>query len=309
LSAGEKLKTRCISQGELSMIIRSIAHLLYICGTLMMFVGVSMLPVPSAQARQPDMVPLLQPSPRPTLGPDSKSSDNNSQSTSTGRITGTIIDLTTGAPTPGIEVNIGGVMILSDSNGNYDLWVAAGPHSVALVLDPSHGTPAQGQQMVDVVAGATVILHLSFSSIAPPTATPLATSVAPDAISGSPPVATAEPTATQAAGASADTPPRSASVAHTRLPRTSEEPSSAWTWIALGMFLLLGGVALELGRNRLSPLLAGAARSVPGYENARLLAALLARRVDMHLPETTRTTQDELLLSALLATDIRDTER
>ena len=36
----------------------------------------------------------------------------------TGRITGTVIDLTTGAPAPGIKVTVGEVIVISDANGN-----------------------------------------------------------------------------------------------------------------------------------------------------------------------------------------------
>jgi LPXTG-motif cell wall-anchored protein len=290
------------------MIVRSIAHLLQICGTLMIFIGASVLPAQGVEARQSSAAPLLQPSPRPTLKPESKREHNSNTGPVTGRITGTIIDLTTGAPTPGEEVNIGGITVLSDHNGNYDLWVDAGPHSVALVLDPSRGMPAQGQQMVDVAAGATVILHLGFSSIAPPTATPVAASVSPAADNAPPPAPTAEPTTAPVAKTGGDAAPHPSTTARTRLPRTGEESSNGWAWIALGMLLLFGGVALELNRKRLTLLLAGAPRSIPGYENARLLAGLLARGVGPHPAEPSRAAKDALLLSALLNSDIRVNE-
>jgi hypothetical protein len=215
-----------------------------------------------------------------------------------GRITGTIIDLTTGAPAPGIKVNIGGTVVSSDANGNYDLWVAAGPYSVALVLDASQGEAGQGQQMVDVATDATVIVHLSFSS--PPPATPVAANSAP--------VVSVEPTAAPApvAARSGSTAPKPH--ASPRLPRTADDADESWRWVGLGALLLMGGIALELGRKRLQAQFAGvaarAARFATGYENARLLAALLARGTNETKPA--RAAANDMLLTALLTTDAEE---
>jgi hypothetical protein len=63
----------------------------------------------------------------------------------------------------------------------------------------------------------------------------------------------------------------------------------------------MGGVALELGRKRLQAQFAGvAARFVPAYENARLLATLLSRGTNEEKPA--RATENEMLLAALLTT-------
>jgi hypothetical protein len=212
-----------------------------------------------------------------------------------GRITGTIIDLTTGAPTSGIKVNVGGVVVSSDANGNYDLWVAAGPYSVALVLDANQGEAAQGQQMVDVGAGATVIVHLSFRSLLP--ATPV--------VANSVPAVAIEPTAAPAPLASRSGGAATRPHASPRLPRTADDSDRSWSWVALGAVLLMGGIALELGRKRLqvqfANVAAQAARFVPGYENARLLAALLARGTNEAKPA--RAAENDMLLAALLTTD------
>jgi hypothetical protein len=219
-----------------------------------------------------------------------------------GRITGTIIDLTTGAPATGVKVNIGGVVVSSDANGNYDLWVAAGPYAVALVLDAEQGEAAQGQQMVDVAAGATVVLHLSFHSPLAPSATPVAVNSAP--------AVSVEPTARAAPLASRSRSSAPRTHASPRLPRTAEESDDAWRWVTLGALLLMGGVALELGRKRLQVQFAGvaarAARFAPGYENARLLATLLARGMDETTP--VRAAENDILLAALLTTDAGDSE-
>jgi hypothetical protein len=278
------------------MVLRKIGRILAVCGALMLSFGVSALPAQGAEQARTSDTALLAPSPRPTLAPTSRPRGGSNQGDGMGRITGTIIDLTTGAPAAGIKVNISGVVVSSDGNGNYDLWVAAGPHAVALVLDAGQGEAAQGQQMVDVVADATVIVHLSFRSPLP-VATPIAANSAP-AIPVEP-TAPAAPVAARSRGAA----PRPH--ASPRLPRTAEESDEAWRWVGLGALLLMGGVSLELGRKRLQVQFAGvaarAARFAPGYENARLLAALLARGMNEAKPA--RAAENDILLAALLTSD------
>src|SRR5690242_20554293 len=60
--------------------------------------------------------------PRPTLTPHAKPvhRSNDHAPDPTGRITGTVIDLTNGAPAPGITVSVGGSIVTTDTNGNYD---------------------------------------------------------------------------------------------------------------------------------------------------------------------------------------------
>jgi hypothetical protein len=276
------------------MLWRKIGRMLVICGALMMVFGASVLPAQGAEPGQPEAQPLLQPSPRPTLAPTSRSHNDSNSGSATGHITGTIIDLTTGAPTPGIRVNVGGVIVTSDANGNYDLWVPAGPYTVALVLDAREGTPAQGQQMVDVAPGAMVVLHLNFRSQPVVNATPVAANEAP----GAPLIA---PLA-QPAGGRAPRPHASP-----RLPRTSEQPTSAWLWMTFGALLLVAGGMLEFGRMRRTPARAlassGAPRRASGYENAQLLAALLVTNTGGVQPARPGAADSDILLAALLAVD------
>jgi hypothetical protein len=223
---------------------RKISTTLIVGGLLLMVCGLRAWPVQGAAPTRP----LAQPSPRPTLMPTatpalptaapsatpaatSSASKSHATTPAAGRITGTIIDLTSGAPVPGITVDLDGLQVTSDSNGNYDHWLPPGSYRVALMLAPERGTPAQGPQMVDMQSDKTVVLHLSFRSPPLPTSTP--------------PPATAAPVAATAviahpAGAS------TRATKPTRLPVTGEQPSSAWLWLLIGMMLLVMGGALEL---------------------------------------------------------------
>jgi hypothetical protein len=118
-----------------------------------------------------------EPPPRPTLTPVPPTRERDSDKAEptavpAGRITGTVIDLTTGAPAPNVAVTVGDQTVLSDSNGNYDRsGLPAGSYQVALALAPDQGTVAQEPMVVTLAAGATVVQHLSFRSAAPAAAT------------------------------------------------------------------------------------------------------------------------------------------
>ena len=74
--------------------------------------------------------------------------------------------------------------------------------------------------------------------------------------------------------------------------------------MTFGALLLMGGVALEFGRLRRAPQLAGAAaapRPASGYENARLLAVLLTGSAREAQPA--RRAESDILLAALLTAD------
>src|SRR4051812_37211363 len=127
-----------------------------------------------------------QPPPRPTLTPvptpRASSGGTHSSAAATGRITGTVIDLTTGAPAPGVAVTVGDTTVTTDVNGNYDRsGLAAGTYPVALVLTAAQGTPAQEPMVVNLAADATVIQHLSFRSPQPTIPTPTPISATPPA--------------------------------------------------------------------------------------------------------------------------------
>lgn len=124
--------------------------------------------------RPPTAVPL------PTRAPES--GGDHSTPAATGRITGTVIDLTTGAPAPGIAVVVGDITVKTDQNGNYDRnGLAEGAYPIQLDLQPSQGMPEQGLLQVDLATGATIVQHLAFRS--QPSAAPTT--------AAAPPVATA----------------------------------------------------------------------------------------------------------------------
>jgi hypothetical protein len=159
-----------------------------------------------------------QPPPRPTLTPVPKpkpsGGSNHSSAAATGRITGTVIDLATGAPAPGVAVTVGDTTVTTDANGNYDRsGLVAGNYPVALALAAGQGTPAQEPIVVTLAADATVIQHLLFRS--PPPAAPT-----PTPISATP----------------------------ANLPKTSGPAEGGWLAIAVGLLMLAAGGALRFRR-------------------------------------------------------------
>lgn len=133
-------------------------------------VGMTIASAPVQAQSLPDR-PTLTPVPQP-----SSSSEERPTAVPSGRITGTVIDVTTGAPAPGITVSVGGVLITSDSNGNYDRsGLSAGDYQVALVLTSAQGQAEQGTITVSLADGATAVQHLRFRSpvAVAPTAVPV----------------------------------------------------------------------------------------------------------------------------------------
>lgn len=82
-----------------------------------------------------------------------------------GRVTGTVIDASTGAPAANVAVRIGPRIVVSDANGNYD-WsgLPVGDYEVALALPADWGVDLQGTLTVTVDEGATTVQHLFFRS-------------------------------------------------------------------------------------------------------------------------------------------------
>lgn len=200
---------------------------------LLSAVALATLAQPSAAfAQDPPPRPTLTPtaivptatpnSPAPATGtstpaPTKSPSKDNDTSTPlpTGRITGTVIDETTGAPAPGVRVLVGDVAATTDTNGNYYRDnLPAGDYQVSLMLDANQGVARQEPLTVRVVAG-TVIQHLRFASPAPVVSPPA--SVAPGA-----------PTTLPATG-----------TAHT-----------AELWFVCGGLLLMCGLAVRVGALR-----------------------------------------------------------
>jgi hypothetical protein len=153
---------------------------------------------------------------RPTRTPD-RDDDDERQPAATGRITGTIIDLTSGAPAPGIPVQVGEVTITSDANGNYDrTGLPPGSYLVALVLTEGQGIPAQDRITIMLAADATVVQHLFFHSQPAASPTPVATVTAPP----------------------------------NQLPPTSGPAPSGWLWVVLGLGAIAIGGRLRSARDR-----------------------------------------------------------
>lgn len=132
---------------------------------------------PVVQAQDPPVRPTLAPAPTDVVATPSRDNDDDDDDEiqRTGRITGTVIDTTTGAPTAGVVVQVGDQLVTTDSNGNYDLVdVTPETYAVMLQMEAEQGTPAQDVIMVEVVADETVVQHLAFRSQVAPTATPTA---------------------------------------------------------------------------------------------------------------------------------------
>ena len=112
---------------------------------------------------------------RPTLTPTGATSPKSSEPApvATSRITGTIIDSRTGAPTAGVTVQVGDVQVVSDANGNYDRnGLVAGAYTVALVLPAERGVADQAAITLDLGENQTIVQHLAFHSPAPVSAEP-----------------------------------------------------------------------------------------------------------------------------------------
>ena len=146
--------------------------LLFIGGMLTCLLGLGMLMAPA----QPAIAQSLpdRPTLTPTRAPDtSKSKDP----VATSRITGTVIDSRTGAPTAGVMVQVGDVVVVSDANGNYDRnGLVAGEYVVALAVSAERGVADQGTIIVSVAEDQTIVQHLAFHSpaAAPPAPAPAA---------------------------------------------------------------------------------------------------------------------------------------
>jgi hypothetical protein len=221
---------------------------------VMLLFGLSALP---AQGAEPSTV-AMQPSPRPAIQPIHRS--DNGGGVLTGHVTGTVIDLTTGAPVAGVAVNVGGEVVTSDANGNYDHWLPVGTYTVTLALPSSQGTAAQGPMSVTVRAEAATVQHLNFRSPQPalPAQAPANQPVAP-AVQSAP-----QPTAQPAAHG----------VAPKRLPRTGSNDYGAWVWLAFGALLLLAGGFVGFG-----PVMSGRSAALvlrTQAANLKLLGALLS---------------------------------
>lgn len=290
------------------MQLHKIGRMLAIGGALMLAFGASALPAMGAQSSDVAPHPLLAPSPRPTLKPVSRSRGSGAElAPATGHLTGTIIDLTSGAPATGVKIHVGSTIVTSDANGNYDAWLPGGTYTVSLALTEEQGTPAQDQATVKIIVDQTAILHLSFYGVAAPTAAAASANTVPEPAISTPLPATPAPEIPIAQNNTGTSP--SVPQAAPRLPRTGETDSTAWIWISLGAVLLFGGLGLEYLRARRAWRLAAAGgraqRPASGYDNARLLAKLLTPGGAARDQKAER----DLLLTALLNAHNKKGER
>jgi LPXTG-motif cell wall-anchored protein len=150
--------------------------------------------------------------PRPTLTPVVVPEEPRS-TPRPGRIVGTVIDLTTGAPVAGMTVRIDDQELLTDTNGNYGREnLTPGTYVVELIVPPERGTSVQGAILITLLEGETARQDLAFRS--------LARVAAPEPSGDAAPV----------------TPPAA-------LPATGASNGAPWMAV-LGMILLAGGVLI-----------------------------------------------------------------
>lgn len=204
---------------------------LMLCGAILLMLGMVVVPAPVPVAAGP----ALQPSPRPPLEPTAPAEGGLPAPTPVpyGRVTGTIIDLRTGAPAPGKLVVIGDSTVISDANGNYDRWVVSGFYNLHLRLRDGEGQVTQPPQQIAVGNGDTVVVHLFFTSEAPvaPAAPEPTATLAPE------PTATAAPLPIPT-----PTPGEVVAVVPVSLPTTAATGASV-----PGPLLLAGAALLGLG--------------------------------------------------------------
>jgi hypothetical protein len=267
------------------MVRRKIGSTLAACGIVMLLFGMSALP---AQGAAPSPVRMA-PSPRPALVTDKRSSGTVYM----GHITGTVIDLNSGAPSAGVGVRVGGALVWSDANGNYDHWLPVGTYTVTLALSDGQGTPAQDVMDVAVLADAATVQHLNFRG-------QQAAAVAPTAAAAKPAAAQpAVPTPTAVAANAPATAGSAPAVMPQRLPVTAESGSAAWLWLTFGVALLLMGGLVGFG-----PVLGGRSPALvlrAHAANSALLRGLLATPVQAARPTAPRASQSsDNLLAALL---------
>jgi LPXTG-motif cell wall-anchored protein len=250
------------------MLRRKIGSTLAGCGMLVIMFSMSALPAHGAAST----AVRLAPSPRPAVSP---LNHHSGASVEMGHITGTVIDVRTGAPAAGVSVSVGGDLVATDANGNYDHWLPVGSYPVLLQLAADQGTVEQGEILVAVQPANATVQHLGFRSLAPAEpapAEPAPAAPAPTAIIPKPAPA-AKPA--KDAGVSAPVMAVDSAVPPQRLPRTGAEEYTAWLWLGFGMLLLLGGGLVGFG-----PVLNGrsaAALIRTHAANHQLLQALLSQ--------------------------------
>lgn len=217
----------------------------HIIGTLIMLWGALPLllaigPVP-AQMPQPVRAQTLpQPSPRPDAG-SQPNRGSGGDAGAMGHVTGTVIDLTSGAPQAGVMVLVGDQLVTTDSNGNYDRWVEVGSYPLQLMLRAGQGNPAQGVYTVQVSPEASTVQHLAL--VLPlPAAADVPTPLPATALPATPIPATALPaTAIPATAIPAIAEAPAEELRPARLPATAAPFVFNLGWGLLGVLLVTFG--------------------------------------------------------------------
>ncbi|NJK80591.1 MAG: carboxypeptidase-like regulatory domain-containing protein [Chloroflexaceae bacterium] len=141
--------------------------------------------------------------------------------TPVGRLTGTVIDLCTNVPAPGIDVRVGDSIVVTDLNGNYERFgLNPGVYTVDVVLARGAGEQAQDPLLVEVGLDRAV-QHLAYFS--PPCA-------------GAAPVPPA-PGTNQQRGV----PAQPIMMPHTAPAAPPQQSNIGWLWLLAGGVLCLGG--------------------------------------------------------------------
>ncbi|MEN9934007.1 MAG: hypothetical protein RLZZ387_586 [Chloroflexota bacterium] len=279
---------------------RSFASVLVACGAIMALFGVGGWTGSGVASAQ---VVVPQPSPRPPV----RSGDDGSSSAviapDTGRVTGTVINVTTGAPVAGVQVIVGGELVTTDANGNYDHWMPIGSYVLQVVPDPSLGQAAQPALTVVVRAREVTVQHLGMQGavVAPPSTDLPAVAPAPAAVEAAAAPVEAVPAPVEAAAAPVEAASADPALDGPRtLPRTGLEADGSWVWVGGGMLLVLAGwVLFGLPVARLAPALSRRPQLPAGFDSGAMLASLLGAR------DTSRAPRDELLEELFASDEIR----
>lgn len=167
--------------------LRQLSTILIVSGLMLALLASLLLVAPLAAQGGDDLPPRPTLTPQPVVPtppppPPPPASDPAPPPSATplpsGRITGTVIDLTTGAPVAGVTVQVGTWLVSSDAAGNYNVEpLPAGIYTVELLPTTEQGVAAQGTLTLELLPGATIVQHLHLRSALPllpsePTPTP-----------------------------------------------------------------------------------------------------------------------------------------
>lgn len=198
-----------------------LSTVLLVCGMLLLASGMSALMPGMAHAQQG---PVAAPSPRPTLpSDDDGAATPPDRSRIPGHIGGTVIDVFSGAPVPGMPVWVGNTIVVTDQNGNYGIWVLPGSYLVNVAPSAGQGTTVDGPSTVVVGPETSVVQHLRVAL--PQPATPVA------AVAERP----------------APAPVQEEVVIPVSLPRTGDGRAvDVWLWMSLGILCIGAGLGLSV---------------------------------------------------------------